>query len=201
MNGAPLLFRSPAALLYLITSAVLAVGLAGFNHARLGDTVLADRGDLVVAPGSQAYEARLAKGPALSLAKGTEGLLRQTALHLARMQSGASVSGFPGFEPPDDDEAYRRKIRDRDYTAQDVNDWVKEINNFLAQIAKKNPGLSLEEILRRYGSNEEQIKQFIESLQEAHYMANSRVGYGVNLEMVRTLQSMMETLGVPTWEF
>ncbi|MEK9163635.1 MAG: hypothetical protein AAB261_10025, partial [Chloroflexota bacterium] len=67
------------------------------------------------------------------LADGTEGLTKQTALHLSKMQKGKSIGGFPGFEPPDDDERYKRKVKDGEYNAQDVNNWVKEINNFLRQ--------------------------------------------------------------------
>ena len=133
------------------------------------------------------------------LAPGTEGLVKQTAEHLSKMQGGASVGGFPGFEPPDD--KYRRKIEDRSYSGEDANGWIKEINNFLKQIADKNPGLTLEEILQRQGLAQAQIKQFIEAVRETHYVANSRVGYGVNLDTVKTLASLMERLGVSAWQY
>mgnify|MGYP001609778939 CR=1 FL=1 len=77
----------------------------------------ASRAVIVSAPAAQVSEA--------TLAKVTEGLLRQTALHLSKMQRGASVGGFPGFEPPDDDKEYRDKVKNERYTPQDVNDWVK----------------------------------------------------------------------------
>ena len=63
----------------------------------------------VSAPAAQVSEA--------SRAKVTEGLLRQAALHLSKLESGKSVGGFPGFEPPKDDKDYQRKIRERDYNA------------------------------------------------------------------------------------
>ena len=78
-----------------------------------------------------------------SLASGTEGLLKQTALHLSKMQGVESIGGFPGFEPPDDDEKYKRKIKNSSASGEEVNTWVKEINNFLRQVANKNPGMTL----------------------------------------------------------
>ena len=153
----------------------------------------ASRAMVVSAPAAQVSEARLAKG--------TEGLLRQTAEHLSRMQRGESIGGFPGFEPPDDDDKYRRKIKDQSYTAEEVNHWVKEINNFLDQVVKKNPGLSLEKILQRQGLTRAQINNFIEALQEVHYRADLMKGFGVNEETIETLTGLMKTLRIPIWTF
>jgi hypothetical protein len=136
-----------------------------------------------------------------SRVKVTEGLLRQTALHLSKMLEGASIGGFPGFEPPDDDEKYRRKIKDQTYTAQDVNDWLKQINNFLNQIVKKNPGLTLEEVLERQGLTQIQSQNFIAALQRIHYTADGMKGLGVSEKIVETLASLLKTLGVPTWVY
>lgn len=82
---------------------------------------------------------------------------------MSKLQSGNSIGGFPGFEPPHDDDKYRTKIMTRSYTAQDVNDWVREINNFLNQIARKNPNLALEEILKRQGLTQAQVNDYLES--------------------------------------
>ena len=120
---------------------LFAAGVAAVLGRLMQQVLPASRAVGVSAPAIQISEARLAPG--------TEGLLRQTAAHLSKMQRGASVGGFPGFEPPDDDEKYRRRIKEQHFTAQDVNDWVKEINNFLKQISKKNPRMSLEEILQK----------------------------------------------------
>lgn len=110
----------------------------------------------VSAPAAQVSQARLANG--------TKGLLRQTALHLSKLERGQSIGGFPGFEPPEDDEEYRRKIKEQNYSAQDLNGWVKEINNFLTQIVRKNPGVSLEKILQKRGLTQAQIDEFVEAL-------------------------------------
>lgn len=155
--------------------------------------LLADHPNLALAPAGQVHEARLAKG--------TEGLLQQTAEHLSKMQRGASIGGFPGFEPPDDDEKYRRKIKEQNYSAQDVNDWVKEINNFLNQIVKKNPGMSLEKILQKQGLSQAEIDGFIEALQSTHNTAQVLSEYGVNPETVKILESLMKTLRVPIWSY
>jgi len=133
------------------------------------------------------------------LAKESEGLLKQTALHLSKMQKGASVGGFPGFEPPDDDERYKRKVKEGEYNAQDVNDWVKEINNFLRQIIDKNPGMTLEKILQKQGLTSEQVKEFLEALRNVHATASGMEGTGVTSETVIVLKSLMDTLGVSTW--
>ena len=55
------------------------------------------------------------------LATGTKKLLENTAEHLSKMQGGASVGGFPGFEPPEDDEKYRRKIENESHTGEEIN--------------------------------------------------------------------------------
>ncbi len=146
----------------------------------------------VSAPAVQVSEARLAPG--------TEGLLQQTAAHLSKMQRGASIGGFPGFEPPDD-EKYRRKIKEQNYSAQDLNGWVKEINNFLGQIVKKNPGLSLEEMLQRQGLSPSQIDSFTRALRDTHFTATSLKGFGVEIKTVETLESLMSQLGVSAWTY
>jgi len=145
------------------------------------------------APAGQVFEARRAKG--------TEGHLRQVALHLSRMSGGESVGGFPGFEPPEDDEEYRREIKNRSYPPEKANHWLQEINGLLKWIIRKNPGLSFREILQRQGSTQGEIADFIERLQRAHYTAKAMSGYGVNPETVKILESLMKTLGVPTWQF
>ncbi len=183
--------RSTVGLLYIAAGGALAVGLGVLYNSPPSHTLLADRLSLALAPGGQVHEARLAGG--------TEGLLRQTAEHLSRMQGGASIGGFPGFEPPDDDEEYRRKIKDKTYDGQDVNDWVREINNFLRQIVKKNPGLTLEEILQRQGLTPGQIDGFVKALRDAHATADGMSGHGVNEATVEMLEGLMKTLGVSTW--
>ncbi|MBK7203716.1 hypothetical protein [Candidatus Amarolinea dominans] len=134
-----------------------------------------------------------------SLAPGTEGLLRQTASHLSKLLGGASVGGFPGFEPPGDDDKYRRKIEKRSYTAEEVNYWVKEINNFLGQIVKKNPGMSLEEILQKQGLNPEQIVAFIRALRNIHSITAGMESIGVSGTTTAALAGLMNTLGVSPW--
>ncbi len=136
-----------------------------------------------------------------SLAKVTEGLLRQTATHLSKMLEGESIGGFPGFEPPKDDKEYRRKIKEQNYSAQDVSNWLKEINNFLGEIVKRNPGLSLEQILQRQGLAQTQSQNFIAALQRIHYTADGMKGLGVSEKTVETLASLLKTLGVPTWVY
>jgi hypothetical protein len=133
------------------------------------------------------------------LAKESEGLLKQTALHLSKMQSGVSIGGFPGFEPPNDDERYKRKVKGGEYNAQDVNDWVKEIINFLRQIADKNPGKTLEEILIKQGLNAKQVDEFVHALRNVHATASGMEGAGVTSETVKALKSILDILGVATW--
>lgn len=176
---------SPVNLIFLVTIGTLLLSALALQM------LLASRTLVVTAPAVQVSEARSAPG--------TEGLLRQTAEHLSKMLEGASVGGFPVFEPPDNNEKYRRKIKDQTYTAQDVNDWVKEINNFLGQIVKKNPGLTLEEILQRQGLTPTQVENYIAALQRVHYTADGMKGFGVSEKTVETLTSLMKTLGVPTW--
>jgi len=141
----------------------------------------------------------LPKDSTRHLADGTEGLTKQTALHLSKMQKGASIGGFPSFEPPDDDERYKRKVKEGEYNAQDVNDWAKEINNFLRQIADKNPGKTLEEILIKQGLNAKQVDEFLHALRDVHITASGMEGTGVTLETVMALKNIMDTLGVSTW--
>jgi len=136
---------------------------------------------------------------AARLAPGTDALLQQTAAHLSRMQRGASIGGFPAFEPPDD--KYRRKIENEAYTARDVNDWVGDINNFLRQIADKNPGLTLEEILQRHGATPGQIKEFLDALRAVQATTEGMEGYGVTTETAQTLKSLLELLGVSLWVY
>ena len=115
------------------------------------------------------------------------------------MNKGASVGGFPGFEPPEDDKKYRSKVNDGNFNAQDVNDWVKEINNFLRQIVQKNPGMTLEEILQKQGLTAEQIANFSDTLRNVEVMARSMKHYGVAPETAETLTALMETLGAVPW--
>jgi hypothetical protein len=155
--------------------------------------LFADHAVLISAPAAPVSQARLAPG--------TEGLLRRTAEHLSKMHRGESIGGFSGFEPPDDDEKYRRKIKDQTYTAQDVNDWVKQINNFLNQIVKKNPGLSLEKVLQRQGLSQVEIREFVEAIQRTHNLAKVLSEYGVKPETVKILESLLKTLKVPLWSY
>jgi hypothetical protein len=134
---------------------------------------------------------------AASLAPGTESLLKRTAEHLSRMQGGVSVGGFSPFKPPDD--KYRRKIENSDYTPEEVNHWVKEINNFLRQMIDKNPGLTLEEILRRQGLTPDQINNFVTALRNVQATAEGMAGHGLSEATAETLKALMRTLGVSTW--
>jgi len=115
------------------------------------------------------------------------------------MEGGASIGGFPGFEPPDDDERYKRKVEKSTATGEEVNTWVKEINNFLRQIANKNPGVTLEKILEKQGLTSEQITSFSNALKDVHLNASTRVGYGVQESTAKTLEELMRLLGVGTW--
>ncbi|MBI3914317.1 MAG: hypothetical protein HY327_09065 [Chloroflexi bacterium] len=166
---------------------LLALALAGVVALSLA----VSRAMSVSAPAVQVSAARLANG--------TEGLLRQTAAHLSKMQRGASVGGFPGFEPPDDDEKYRRRIKEQHLTAQDVNDWVKEINNFLRQIIKNNPRMSLEEILQKQGLTPSQTENLLDALRDTEVTARGMQNYGVAPETAATLRTLLETLGVALW--
>jgi len=184
--------RSSPALLCVAAIGAILLGLAAMSSLPASLLSLTDGAAGADAPAGQVFEARRAK-------EQTKGQLPPLALHLSKMRGGASVGGFPGFEPPDDDEEYRRKIKDEAYSARDVNDWVKEINNFLGRIVKKNPNLSFEEILQRQGLTAEKTKDFVEALQRAHYTARGMSGYGVTPERVQVLESLMDVLGVPTW--
>lgn len=177
--------RLNPALVWLVVVGIALVGLMAMSNTLLVELTAS-------APASVAQA---------SLAPGTEGLLRQTAGHLSKMLGGASVGGFPGFEPPGDDDKYRRKIEERSYTAEEVNYWVKEINNFLGQIVKKNPGMSLEEILQKQRLNASQIENFLDALREIEVVARSMQGYGVTSETVTLLRALMETLGIAAWVF
>ncbi|MEK7278771.1 MAG: hypothetical protein AAB427_15575 [Chloroflexota bacterium] len=190
-SNAPLFPRLAAGFLYVATGGALAVGLAVLYNSQPSEVAFADRANLVLAPDGQAHEVRLAKG--------TEGLLRQTAEHLSKMQRGASIGGFPGFEPPEDDKEYRDKVKNERYTAQDVNDWVKEINNFLKQIIKKNPRMSLEEILQKQGLTPPQFENLLDALRDTEVTARGMQNYGVTTETAATLRTLMETLGVAPW--
>lgn len=180
-----------------------ALGFSPINYAflfaagaaLLGALVLqilpASRAVVVSAPSAQVSEA--------SRAEVTEGLLRQTATHLSKMQGGASVGGFPGFEPPDDDERYKNKIRNQSYGGEEANYWGKEINNFLRQIVDKNSGLTLGQILQRAGLQPGEIKSYLDALRNVHATIDSLDGYGVSSETVKTLEALMKTLGVAPW--
>jgi hypothetical protein len=135
---------------------------------------------------------------AASLASGTEGLLKQTALHLSKMQGGESIGGFPGFEPPDD-EKYKQRIKNKNYSARDVNDWVKEINNFLKQIIKKNPRMTLEEILTKQGLTAKQIEEFTFALKDTELAARGMARYGVDYARAQALRELLIELGVSLW--
>jgi hypothetical protein len=142
------------------------------------------------APAAQISEARLAQG--------TEGLLRQTAAHLSKLQGGASVGGFPGFEPPDDDR-FKDKIRNQSYGGEEANYWGKEINNFLRQIVDKNPGLTLEQMLQRAGLQPAEIKSYLDALRNVHRTIEGLADYGVNQSTIETLEDLMRVLGVVPW--
>jgi len=136
---------------------------------------------------------------AASLAPGTERLLKQTALHLSKMQGGASVGGFPGFEPPDDDGKYKEKIKNKNYSPRDVNDWVKEINNFLKQIIRKNPEMTLEKILTKQGLTAKQIEEFTFALKDTELAARGMASYGVDYARAQALRELLIELGVSLW--
>jgi len=131
------------------------------------------------------------------MAKESDGLLNVTAEHLSKLQDGASIGGYPPFKPPDDDERYKKKIKDRSYSPQEANDWLKEINNFLRQLTKRHPGMTMEKILQRQGLSQTEVKSFLDALREAYRIADGMsVGGGVSQETVKTLTELLVTLGV-----
>jgi len=149
----------------------------------VGQEAVSERGNVV--------EARLGKG--------TEGLVKQTAAHMSKLLGGGSVGGFPGFEPPDDDEAYREKIRNQSYTGEEADHWIKEINNYLRQVVKKNPNMTLEEILQEMGRQQRDTNLFLDALRDVHATARGLEGYGVSKGTLEGLEALMETLGVAPW--
>jgi hypothetical protein len=128
--------------------------------------------------------------------KGTETLVKQTATHMSKLLAGESVGGFPGFEPPDDDEKYRQKIRNQSYTSGEANHWIVEINSFLAQLVRKYPGMTLVEILRRAGLTKSQIDNFITNLRNVHIIAET---YDISPRTFEKLDNLMKKLGVEPW--
>lgn len=130
------------------------------------------------------------------LAPGTDALLKQTAQHLSKLLGGVSVGGFPPFRPPDDEERFKEKIKNSAYTPEEANYWMKEINNYLAQIIKKNPKLSLREILARQGLNEAQTENYLGVLQRVYEAAAKWEGKGVNSATLSTYRALLEQLGV-----
>jgi hypothetical protein len=183
--------RFNAALLALALFAAIVAGLAlAYNLHTLSARVATHSRDAALPAPQISQAARV---------KTTKGLLRQIALHLSKMHGGESVGGFPGFEPPEDDERYKDKIRNQSYSGEEVNHWAKEINNLLRQIADKKPGLTLEEILHRAGRKPGEIKSFIDGLRNVHATVESWEGYGVTPETVETLNALMKVLGVAPW--
>jgi len=180
--------RTKATLLWLMAGVLAITGLyAAFTWTASQAQFALEE----TARGGSITEARLGKG--------TEALLGQTAAHLSKLLGGESAGGFPGFEPPDDDEQYREKIRNQTYSPEDANHWIKEINNFLRQIVNKNPNMSLEEILKQAGLSQSETQAFIESLQNAHSIARGYSQYGVNPATLKHLEALMEILGVIAW--
>lgn len=135
----------------------------------------------------------------IQLAPGTEGQLRQTAIHISKMSKGASIGGFPGFEPPDNDEGYQRKIRESEYNGQDVNDWVKEICSYLETIIKRNPNMTLEQILQKTGLSAKETEEFLDALRVIHKITEGYENYGVSPATLNRLVKLMEKLGVGPW--
>ncbi|MDM8532326.1 hypothetical protein QUF63_14220 [Anaerolineales bacterium HSG25] len=133
------------------------------------------------------------------LTPGTEGQLRQTAIHMSKMLEGESIGGFPGFEPPDNDKNYQRKIKKSEYNGQDVNDWVKEICSYLETIIKKNPNMTLEQILQKVGLSAKETEHFLDSIRNVHSIANGLENHGVNPVTLNRLVKLMERLGVEPW--
>jgi len=174
---------------------LLIVGLmvvAGLLYMAVTQTMLqAVEGEVSGNWGSHVVQARLGKG--------TEGLLKQAAIHMSKLLGGQSIGGFPGFEPPDDDERYKDKIHNQSYNGEEVNHWIKEINNFLRQIIKKNPDMTLEEILQEAGLQQGDIESFIRGLRNVHIIAAGNEGVGVTSATVKALEELMEILGVAPW--
>jgi hypothetical protein len=130
---------------------------------------------------------------------GTEGQLRQTATHMSKMLEGTSIGGFPGFEPPDNDEKYQRKIRESEYNGHDVNDWVKEICGYLENIIAKNPNMTLEQVLQKAGLSAKEIEEFLDALRTTHSIASGYRGFGVTEQTIERLTNLMEILEVLPW--
>lgn len=130
------------------------------------------------------------------LAPGTDALLKQTASHLSKLSGGISVGGLPSFRPPGDDERFKEKIKNSAYTPKEANYWLKEINNFLQQIIKKNPKSSLREILARQGLNEAQTENYLGVLQRVYEAAAKWEGKGVNSATLSTYRALLKQLGV-----
>ena len=181
------------------------------NDQRLGTHLLllmAVVASLYVAVTWTASQARRTQQEALAgggsasharLGAGTESLLGQTAAHVSKLLAGESVGGFPGFEPPDDDEHYRSKVRNQSYSGEEANTWLKEINNFLRQVIDKNPNLTLKEILGRMGWQQSEINEFVIALRNTHSIARAWKGIGVTPTTLETLETLMKTLGVIPW--
>jgi hypothetical protein len=129
------------------------------------------------------------------MAKESEGLLRVAAEHLSKLQGGASIGGFPGFEPPDD-ERYKRIVKNASYTGEEANTWLKEIINYLRQLIKLYPGKTLAEILGRHGLSEAEIKSFTDALRLAYTNAVRLSNDGVRAETITALQELLPALGV-----
>jgi len=130
------------------------------------------------------------------MSKESDGLLRVAAEHLSKLEGGASIGGFPGFEPPDD-ERYKNKIKNRSYSGSEANDWLKEINNYLRQIIKRYPDKTLIEILRRHSLAQTEIDNFVKALQNAYTIGNRFKDAGVRAETLSLLRESLQTLGVP----
>ena len=118
---------------------------------------------------------------------------------MSKLNRGASVGGFPGFEPLDGDDDYKKKIDEGNFNAQDVNDWIKDKNKHLKNITKYNPNMTLDEILLDAGYNDAQVVKYIEVLKNAYATAEGIKGYGVTEAIVETLVSVMSEPGVPIW--
>ena len=135
----------------------------------------------------------------IKLAPGTEGLVKQTAIHLSKLSGGVNVGGFPGFEPPEDDKKYQEKIKNQQFLADEINGWVREINNFLQQIVNKNPNLTLAEILKLLGKSQAETDDFLNALRSLYETANGLKYLGLNPDTVDNFKRLLELLGVTTW--
>lgn len=131
------------------------------------------------------------------LAPGTEGLTKQAAQHISKLTGGGSVGGLPPFRPPGNDKKYREKIKSRNYSPEEANYWIKELNKFLRQISDKNPDMNMREILTRQGLNELQATEFLAQLREVSTIAEGMSGHGVSPEAARVLLALLSKLGVP----